>query len=464
MLLSENGSTWANFHRPDLSEEIMTIRLSDHFTYGKLLRFCASPILMMIFTSIYGVVDGFFISNYVGKVPFAAINLVWPFLMILGGFGFMIGTGGSALVAKTLGEGDGPRAQRYFTMMVRFTVILGVASTAVGMVLMPTICRWLGATDAMLEDCVVYGRLVLAFNTAFMLQNVFQTFFTTAEKPKLGLTFTVAAGVTNMVLDALFIAGFRWGVAGAALATGISQCVGGVLPLFYFARPNTSRLCLVKTRMECHALLRACSNGISEMMNNISSSLVSVVYNLQLLRFAGENGVAAYGVIMYIQFVFIAVFIGYTIGVSPIVSYHYGAQNHQELKNLLRKSLVLSIGAGVAMLALSQALALPFSQIFVGYDAELLSMTEHAFRIFTFVFLMAGVNIFTSAFFTALNNGLISAAASFLRTLVFQLAAVLLLPQILSLDGIWWAVVAAEAGALAVSALFLIGKRKTYHY
>lgn len=310
----------------------MAIQLSDHFTYKKLLRFCTAPIIMMVFTSIYGVVDGLFVSNFVGKVPFTAINLVMPFIMILGGFGFMIGTGGSALVAKTLGEGNKTEANRYFTMMILLTIISGIALSVIGILLMRPISRLLGATDAMMEDCVTYGRVVLLFNTAYMLQNVFQTFFTTAEKPKLGLFATVAAGVTNMVLDALFIAVFRWGVAGAALATGISQCIGGLLPLLYFLRPNGSLLRLTKTRLEARVLCKACVNGSSELMSNISGSLVSMLYNFQLMRFAGENGVAAYGVLMYIQFIFIAIFIGYTIGTAPIIGYHYGAGNRGELK------------------------------------------------------------------------------------------------------------------------------------
>lgn len=440
------------------------IQLSDHFTYKKLFRFCLPPIVMMIFTSIYGVVDGFFVSNFVGKVPFAAINLIYPFVMILGGVGFMVGTGGSAWVAKTLGEGAKENACRYFTMMVKLTVILGVILSLIGIALLRPISYLLGATEAMIDDCVVYGRLVLVFNTAFMLQNVFQAFLATAEKPKLGLAATLAAGFTNMALDALFIAVFRWGVAGAALATGISQCVGGILPLIYFLRPNSSLLRLAKTKMEGKILAKACANGSSELMSNIAASLVSVLYNRQLLRLVGENGVAAYGTLMYIQFIFIAVFIGYTIGTAPVISYHYGAQNHGELKSLLRKSFILMGAAGVIMMILAQALAGPLAKIFVGYDAELFEMTKHAFRLFSFSFLLAGVNIFASAFFTALNNGGISAAISFLRTLVFQVLSVLILPVFFDLDGIWWAITVAEVLASVISLAFLIAKRKKYHY
>lgn len=440
------------------------VQLSDHFTYHKLFRFCISPIIMMVFTSIYGVVDGLFISNYVGKTPFAAINLIYPFVMVLGGVGFMIGTGGSALVAMTLGEGDRARANRYFSMMVELTLLSGVVLSALGIAFLRPIALLLGATEAMLDDCILYGRIVLCFNAAFMLQNVFQTFLATAEKPKLGLLATVAAGVTNMALDALFIAGFGWGVRGAALATGLSQCVGGLLPFLYFLRPNTSLLRLRRTRLELWPIRRACFNGISELMSNISSSIVSILFNFQLLRFAGENGVAAYGVLMYVQFIFIAIFIGYTIGTSPVVGYHYGAGNHRELHSLLRKSGILTAAAGIVMTLVAQALARPLAAIFVGYDSALCDMTVHAFRISSFTFLLAGLNIFTSSFFTALNNGVVSAVISFLRTLVFQLLSVLLLPLVFELDGIWLAVVVAEICALVISVSFLFSMRRRYHY
>ena len=419
---------------------------------------------MMIFTSIYGVVDGLFVSNFVGKTAFAAINLVMPFIMILGGVGFMIGTGGSALVAKTLGQQEPEDANRYFSMMIILTVLSGAVLTAIGLIFMRPISYLLGATDAMIDDCVRYGRTVLAFVIAFMLQNVFQSFLITAEKPRLGLLATVAAGVTNMALDALFIAGFKWGVVGAAVATGLSQCVGGVLPLIYFLRPNSSRLRLVRTRLELRPILKACGNGSSELMSNISGSLVSMLYNFQLLAYAGENGVAAYGVLMYVQFIFVAIFVGYAIGSAPIVGYHYGAENHAELRNMLTKSVKLMSAGGVLLTVLAIVLAAPLARIFVGYDAELFEMTRHAFCLFAFSFLMAGFNIFTSSFFTALNNGAISAAISFLRTLVFQTLCVLLLPALFGLDGIWWAMTVAEVFALGLSILFLATQRKRYHY
>ena len=442
----------------------MMIQLSDHFDYRRLLRFVFPSIIMMVFTSIYGVVDGLFVSNFVGKTSFAAVNLVMPFIMILGGVGFMLGTGGSALVAKTLGEGQAKKANRYFTMMVYLTLLLGVLLSVIGIVFMRPISILLGATDRMLTECVIYGRTVLFFNTAFMLQNVFQSFLITAEKPKLGLWATVAAGLSNMVLDALFIAGFHWGVAGAALATGLSQCVGGVLPLLYFLRPNKSLLRLPKTKLEGIVLLKACFNGSSELMSNISMSLVSMLYNFQLIRFSGENGVAAYGVLMYVQFVFVAVFIGYAIGSAPIIGYHYGAGNHAELKNMLRKSTVLMLAGGLIMTILAEVLARPLAGVFVGYDAELFSMTVHAFRLFAFSFLLAGMNIFGSSFFTALNNGGVSAAISFLRTLVFQMLSVLILPVFFGIDGIWWAITVAEVLTCLVTGIFLFMLRRKYHY
>lgn len=440
------------------------IRLSDHFSYSKLLRFTLPSIVMMVFTSIYGVVDGLFVSNFVGKTAFASVNLVMPFVMILGGMGFMIGTGGTALVSKILGEGDPDTANRTFSMMVLFTLALGIVLSAGGIIFMRPVSRFLGATDAMMDDCVLYGRIITGFTFAFMLQNVFQSFFIAAEKPKLGLKVTVAAGLTNMVLDALFIAVFKWGVAGAAIATGLSQCVGGVLPLVYFLRPNSSLLRLSPTRLRLRPILAACGNGSSELMSNISSSLVSMLYNFQLMRLAGEDGVSAYGVLMYVQFIFISIYIGYSIGCAPVVSYHFGAQNHGELKNLLGKSVLLMGGTGVALTALAMALADPLSRLFVGYDAGLFALTSHAFRLFAWSFLLAGFNIYTSGFFTALNNGGVSAVISFLRTLVFQSASVLILPIFFDVDGIWWAITVAEVFAFLISVLFLLAKRGKYHY
>ena len=440
------------------------IRLSDHFSYSKLLRFTLPSIVMMVFTSIYGVVDGLFVSNFVGKTAFASVNLVMPFVMILGGMGFMIGTGGTALVSKILGEGDPDTANRTFSMMVLFTLALGIVLSAGGIIFMRPVSRFLGATDAMMDDCVLYGRIITGFTFAFMLQNVFQSLFIAAEKPKLGLKVTVAAGLTNMVLDALFTAVFKWGVAGAAIATGLSQCVGGVLPLVYFLRPNSSLLRLSPTRLRLRPILAACGNGSSELMSNISSSLVSMLYNFQLMRLAGEDGVSAYGVLMYVQFIFISIYIGYSIGCAPVVSYHFGAQNHGELKNLLGKSVLLMGGTGVALTALAMALADPLSRLFVGYDAGLFALTSHAFRLFAWSFLLAGFNIYTSGFFTALNNGGVSAAISFLRTLVFQSVSVLILPIFFDVDGIWWAITVAEVFAFLISVLFLLAKRGKYHY
>lgn len=442
----------------------MKISLSDHFTYRKLLRFVAPSAVMMMFTSIYGVVDGLFVSNYVGKVPFAAINLVMPFIMILGGIGFMIGTGGSALVSKTLGEGDRKKANRYFTMMIYLSLICGAAASVIGFVFIRPISYLLGATDTMIGDCVEYGRMIFLFTTAFMMQNVFQSFLVTAEKPRLGLLATVGAGVTNMALDAWFIVGLGWGVKGAALATGISQTVGGILPLIYFLRPNSSLLKITRTRLEGRPVFLAVTNGSSELMSNISASVVSMIYNFQLMKFAGEDGVAAYGVLMYVQFVFIALFIGYAIGSAPIIGYHYGAINHSELKNMLKKSIIIMSISGVIMTLLAQALALSIAKVFVGYDEGLFDMTVHAFRVFSFSFILAGINIFASSFFTALNNGAVSAAISFLRTLIFQSTAVIVLPMIWELDGIWLSITVAEVFALIISVTFLAAKRKKYNY
>lgn len=443
----------------------MTIQLSEHFTYKKIFRFALPSIVMMVFTSIYGVVDGTFVSNFVGKTPFAAVNLVWPFLMILGAFGFMIGTGGSALVAKTLGENKKEDANRYFTMLITLVIILGIVLTIFGLIVVRPLSHALGARGQMLEDCVTYGRTLMIFNTAFMLQSVFQSLFITAEKPRLGLIMTVAAGLTNMVLDALFIAVFKWGLVGAALASGLSQCIGGILPLIYFlSSKNDTALKFVKTKLEGKVLLKACANGVSELMTTVSSSLVSMLYNFQLMRLAGQNGIAAYGAVMYVEFAFIAVFIGYSIGTAPIVSYHYGSENHNEVKNMLQKSFKIMSVLGITMMVLAQILASPLAKVFVGYDKQLFDMTVHGFRLFSFYFILAGINIYASSFFTALNNGMISAIISFSRTLGFETLAVIILPIFLQLDGVWLAITVAEICAFVISISFLIAKKEKYHY
>ena len=446
----------------------MHISLSEHFSYRKLLRFTFPSVIMMIFTSVYGVVDGLCVSNFVGKTPFAAINLIWPFLMILGCAGFMIGTGGSALVSKTMGEGDPRRANRYFSLLVLFTVALGIAITIPGLFLIEPVAILLGADEAMLPHCVTYGRILLLGQTAFMLQGVFQSFLVTAERPTLGLWVTVGAGVTNMVLDVLFIAVLDWGLVGAAAATVTSQAVGGIIPLIYFLLPNKSPLRIIRPRMafvEClRTVGRVCINGSSELMTNISMSVVSMLYNYQLMTMAGEDGIAAYGVMMYVGFVFVAVFIGFAIGSAPIVGFHYGAGNHGELKSLLRKSVILTSLSGVCMLCLSAALSTPLSGVFVGYDEALYELTRRGFLLYSFSFLFAGFGILGSSFFTALGNGVVSAAISFLRTLVFQVAAVLILPLLWGVDGIWLSVTAAELLATAVTFLFLFGMRKKYRY
>lgn len=439
------------------------IQLSDHFDSKRLLRYTLPSILMMIFTSVYGVVDGYFVSNYTGKTPFAAVNFIMPFLLVLGAVGFMFGTGGGALIAKTLGEGREEKAKQLFSLFVYVTIGGGIIIAALGIIFIRPIAALLGAEGSMLDDCVLYGRIILIALPAYMLQYEFQSFFSTAEKPQLGLGITVAAGVTNMVLDALFVAVFRWGLVGAAAATALSQTVGGIAPLIYFLRPNTSLLRLGKTKYDGRGLLKACANGSSELMSNISMSLVGMLYNVQLMKYAGEDGVAAYGVLMYVNMIFLAAFIGYSVGTAPIISYHFGAEHHAELRGLLKKSLVIIGIFSVIMLGLAEGLAKPLAQIFVGYDRSLLSMTLRGFMIYSFSFLFAGIAIFGSSFFTALNDGLISALISFLRTLVFQVAAVLIFPLFWQIDGIWFSIVAAELMAAIITVIVLLLKRKKYH-
>lgn len=449
-------------------ESNMHIQLSDHFTYKKLIRFAFPSIIMMIFTSIYGVVDGIFVSNFVGKTQFAAVNIIFPFIMICGAVGFMIGTGGTALVSKTLGEGDKEKANRLFSMLIYITLIFGAVIAVFSTVFLHPIAVMLGAENEMADYCVRYGRIILPALPMFMLTNIFQSFLITAERPKLGLYITVAAGVTNMVLDAVFVALLGWGLEGAAAATMFSQIVGGIVPLVYFIRPKNSKLRLTRVTFDGFALLRTCINGSSEFVTNISFSIVNILYNYQLLALAGENGVSAYGVIMYISFIFISVFLGYALSVTPIVGYHYGAENREELKNLFKKSVVIISVFAVTLTILAELGATPLSLIFVSYDKELLALTVRAVMLYSLSYLLAGFNIFGSAFFTALNNGTVSAAISFLRTLVFQIASLILVPMLLppeyKLDGIWLAIVAAEGLSLIVTLIFILTKRKKYGY
>ena len=442
----------------------MHIQLSDHFTYSRLIRFVIPSVAMMIFTSIYGVVDGLFVSNFVGKTPFAAVNFIMPFCMILGAFGFMLGTGGTALVAKTLGEGNEERANRIFSMLIYFALGLGILLALFGIVFVRPIAQKLGADEAMLGYCVKYARVVLLGLPFFMLQNMFQSFLIAAEKPKMGLMVTIAAGVTNMMLDALFIAIFQWGVVGAAAATALSQFVGGVVPFLFFARKNNSKLRLTKTRVMGKELFRTCTNGSSELVTNVSMSLVGMLYNLQLMKIAGENGVAAYGVILYVNFIFIAIYLGYAFGTAPIVAFHYGARNTEELQNVLKKSLKLLLGAGITLFGVAFLLSGTLSKIFVGYDRGLYAMTVRGFRLYAVSYLLCGFNIYGSSFFTALNNGVVSAVISFLRTVVFEVAAIMILPVFFKLDGIWCAITVAETASLTITAIFFFALRKRYGY
>ncbi len=443
----------------------MTIQLSDHFSYSKLFRFTLPSVVMMIFTSIYGVVDGFFVSNFVDKTSFAAVNFIMPFLMMLGAVGFMFGTGGSALISKTLGEGNTEKARRLFSLFVYVSIALGIILSALGIAFLRPVAVLLGAEGEMLENCVLYGRIILIALPAFILQFEFQSFFVTAEKPHLGLAVTVAAGVTNMVLDALLCAVFPIGLAGAAIATALSQCVGGIFPLIYFSVfGKSNRLHLTGTKLEIQPLIKACGNGASELLSTISMSIVGMLYNAQLMKFAGEDGVAAYGVLMYVNMIFVAVFIGYSVGTAPVIGYNYGAGRTDELKSIFSKSLLIISVTSVLMVAAGLIFASPLSGIFVGYDRALYEMTLRGFRIYSFAFLFAGIAIYGSSFFTALNNGLISAAISFLRTLVFQVAAVIIFPLIWELDGIWVSIVAAEFMAFAVTVVFLATQRKRYRY
>ena len=442
----------------------MKIQLSDHFSYSKLIKFTLPTIAMMIFTSIYGVVDGVFVSNCVGSDAFAAVNLIMPIIMILGSVGFMIGTGGSAIVSKTLGEGKKEKANEYFSMLVYLCVVSGVILSVIGIIFTGPIAVLLGAKGSIAKDCVTYGRTVFFMLTGLFLQNAFQSFLVVAEKPKLGLFVTLLAGFTNMFLDFLFVYVLRFGVFGAALATVISQFVGSVIPIIYFAGGKNNVLKLTKCRFNKDIIIKTCINGSSEMVTNMSMSLVNILYNMQLMKYIGTNGVVAYGIIMYVGFIFVGTYMGYAVGSAPVISYHYGAGNKDELKNLLKRSLTIIIVSSVVMTLIAEIIAGYLAGIFVSYDNNLLELTTEAIRIYAVSYLISGVNIFASSFFTALNNGVVSAVISFMRMFVFQIVMILLLPVVLGISGIWTAVIAAEVLSVVISVMFLVKNRKKYSY
>lgn len=441
----------------------LRIQLSEHFTFKKLLLFVAPSVVMMVFTNIYTVVDGLFIARYVGGTAVAAINYVFPFIFILGSVGFMLGAGGSALVSKTLGEGDKERANAYFSMLVYVTVGVGFVIAVTGALCVPYIVELLGVDGLTYEYCVLYGRVLLASQPLFILQNIFQSFFVTAEKPKLGLVITACAGLTNIILDAVFVAGFGWGLAGAAAATVAGQVVGGVIPVIYFACRNGSLLRLTATKLYFGALFKSCANGSSEFLSNVAAAVVTIVYNHQLRTLVGDAGVTAYGTIMYVVMVFYSVFMGYAIGSAPLIGYHYGAENKDELRNLFCKSLLIISVAGLAMTAVSEGLAAPFISIF-GYEEELFDMSLRGFRIYSVAFLITGFNVFASSMFTALNNGLVSGILAFGRTLVFQVVSVFVFPLFWQLDGVWSAIIFAELMSLVLSAAFTLSFGQKYGY
>ena len=443
----------------------MAVHLSEHFTYKKLFKAVYPSICMMIFTSIYSIVDGLFVSNYVGTTPFAALNLIYPVIMCISGIGFMFGTGGSALVSKILGESNKEKANKIFSMIVIFTSVAALSLSVIAYIFIKPLSLLLGATPEMLPHCISYGKILLAGMIFFIIQNLFQNFFVVAEKPVLGFLIIVIAGFTNIILDAIFVAIFKWGLIGAAFATITSQFVSATISFLYFLRKNNkSLLHLVKTKLEKKYIIKSAFNGSSELLSNISASIISILFNIQLLKFAGENGVAAYGIIMYLGFIFAAFYFGYAVGVTPIIGYNYGAQKHDELKNLLKKSLVLTVTSGIIMTILTTTLARPLSSIFVSYDKELLDMTTNGMRLYGICFLICGLNIFSSAFFTSLNNGLISAIISFMRTLVFQVICVFILPAIFGLNGIWLSITISEILSAILSILFIILNKKKYNY
>ena len=447
----------------------MHVALSEHFTYKNIVKITISPILMMIFTSLYTIVDGYFLSNYAGLDAYAGVNVIFPVIMVVGGMGFMFGAGGTALSSKELGEGNKLMASKVFTMMIKTVLIVGTLISVLGFVLIRPIAVALGnitngTTEAMVEEAITYGRILSLGQVLFMTQNLFQSYFMVDEKPRLGFIYTILAGVTNMVFDFILIGVFRLGVTGAAIATILGYAVGSIFPLIHFIGNEKGNIRLVKTKMMFRPILKSCTNGSSEFVSNISSSVVGMVFNIQLLRFYGQNGVSAYGTLMYVSFVFVSIYIGYSIGIAPVVGYNFGAKNKKELSNVLKRSLIMTTFFAIMMFLLGEFIGPLFAKLFLSSDEELLELSIHAFRLYSFHFVFCGFSLFISSFFTALNNGLISALLSFLRTLVFQVGFVLLLPLFMGKEGIWWSIIVCEVCSFLVAFGFLFAKRKKYGY
>lgn len=441
------------------------VRLSDHFTYKRLIKFTISPILMMVFTALYNVVDGFFISNYGGKLDFAGVNFIMPYLFAISAVGVMMGSGGSALIGKLFGEGNTKKANETFSLVIYSSFVMGVILSIISYIFLDKIILLLGATPDLVASARSYALPLLISLPFFILESESLSLFMVAERPHLGLCVKLFCGSLNIVLDAVFMVSLHMGARGAAIATMINQLFGGIIPLVYFSiRKTKSTLHIGKTSLDFKTLGKVITNGSSELVSNISANIVSMLFNVQLIKYAGENGVASYGVLMYLCFIFNAMFFGYAIGVAPIVSYHYGAKNHEELSNILKKSLIINISASLVMFLISELGADTLAHIFVGYDETLKAMTVHGFRIFSFLFLLMGFNVFASSFFTALNNGLVSALIAFLRTLVFQISSVMILPIFWGIDGIWISPLVAEILALIISFSFLISLKKKYGY
>ena len=447
-----------------------SIHLSDHFTYKKILRFTIYPILMMLITSIYWIVDGFFISNYVGPSAFAGVNLIFPVVMIVACIGFMFGSGGAALVSKKLGEGDSDGANKTFSLITYVTLGTGLILSLIFFFLVRPIAMGFAsinqveASEAMIDSAEVYGRIMVGGVFLYIMQGYFHSFFSVNEKSSLGFLFTLISGLTNMLLDYLLIGVFRAGVVGAACASLSGMFISAVGPFLYFRFGKNNLIKLGKPRWNLNEITQSIANGSSEFVSNVSGSIVTIVFNVQLLKYIGEVGVSAYGIIGYVCFVFFAIFIGYSIGIAPVIGYNYGAKNPVELTNVLRKSFVIISVSGVAMTLLSAGLADPITRIFSAGVGELHTLGVRAMRIFSICYLMAGFSMFGSSFFTALNNGLISALISFCRTLVFQLGSVFVLPLIVGVDGIWFSIIVAEFLSMVMTIIFISARRRKYGY
>ena len=419
---------------------------------------------MMLFTSMYGVVDGLYLSHFSGKEAFAAITLIIPLPLLIGAWAYMIGAGGSAVIAKAIASDRQKDANEYFSFLVLISVLGSILLAGIGEIFLEPCAKLLGANDEMLPFCMTYGRILIAAVPLYVLQNVFQSFLTVAEHPKIGLAINLVSAFLNMALNFVFIRITNEVVTAVALATVVSQFVGGITPFVFFVRSKSTTLRFGRPHMPMSLLGPVFANGVSEFVSEIFHPLASVMYNYKLMELTGLNGVAAYGVLMNVGFLFGSVFLGFAVGSAPLFTYKYEREDHDELHSLFIKSTISVVLMGFLLYGVACMIEGPFAAEFFGGDELLITMTEEAFALHSLSYMVMGLAVFASAFFTAIHDSRVSFLISFLRTLLFEVLAILLLPMLFDLNGVWAASLTSEVLTLLVTVGLLISKKEKYQY